>query len=85
MGNRTKMFHVQHFGAIGAENLARPPTVNCHKASKIARIIGTLGGSMAALLGGLAEFERELTRARAREGARTGKAAGVKSAGKVVI
>jgi DNA invertase Pin-like site-specific DNA recombinase len=42
--------------------------VNCHKASKIARKIGTLGGSMAALLGGLAEFERELTRARAREG-----------------
>jgi DNA invertase Pin-like site-specific DNA recombinase len=68
------MFHVQHFGAIGAENLARPPTVNCHKASKIARKIGTLGGSMAALLGGLAEFERELTRARAHEGGERAKA-----------
>jgi hypothetical protein len=67
------MVHMQHFGAIGAENLARPPTVNCHKASKIARKIGTLGGSMAALLGGLAEFERELTppkRARGRERAK---------------
>jgi hypothetical protein len=41
--NRTKMFHVKHFGTIGAKNLTRPHTPGGLVTSTIAGKIGILG------------------------------------------
>jgi hypothetical protein len=44
LADRTKMFHVKHFGTIGAKKLMRPHTSGVLEMRKLAQKIGLLGG-----------------------------------------
>jgi hypothetical protein len=47
--NRTKMFHVKHFGTIGEAEYSRASYIGGRQTSKIARKLGTLCGCMVRL------------------------------------
>jgi hypothetical protein len=41
--NRTKMFHVKHFGKVRSQNLTRPKTAASPSSCKIDQFFGAIG------------------------------------------